>query len=407
MLGKKLRYFAPVLVLLQIADRVFAADEAQPKRMAAELVAEIDGPLLADFPLLFKLKVKNTGTAPISYWCGGPGRYPTASPFVVTATDEAGKQTILRLDNGQHRQGSGDTHWIKGTQTLPAACNPLPAGKYTLQIAAKADHTVDQRFPRTEVRPPMQSAPISVEIVEDRAALNLAHQQLLNREKNDAFSEYVTQAYSIDPIVQTWLNQLLDDDPNVGLEASGRLHYRVIRYPSGGDAILKQAAKKFCRQGTGKAEKNLLRQISLICRGVQTDDAIDAMVIIANSAADVEYTRQMAVSDLGDVPGVRAEKALIDLAADQDSPVYWKALSCLAHRHNPVALKPLIRAATDPNSTQRPFALVALTEFRDMPEVRRALDTAAQDENAKVREAAKKALEWQKFNPDKSIHWPW
>lgn len=282
---------------------------------------------------------------------------------------------------------------------------PLPPGEYTLEIGAKSDTLkIDGKI--VEVRPAMTAKPLRVRIVKDPGALTIAEIKLQSREAADPFARHVAEVYSIDPVVRTWLAKLLDDDPRVGLDACGELQ-GVIRLPSGGDEYLREAAIKFSHPGTGQAERNLLREISLISRGIGTENSVDAIVTIATQAADEDYVRKMAVSDLAGVPGAQATDALEKLAADENSPVYWEALGGLANRHNTSALKPLIRAAKDAQSKHRCFAILALTEFRDLSEVREMLNADLTDPDAKVRASAKNALEWKEFDPETQIRWGW
>ncbi len=396
MFGQKTRCLAILVVVFLISGSSPAADEAQPRHLSADLKVEIDGPLLSDFPLLFKLTITNTGNAPLYYWCGGPGGYPTATPFVMTATDKHGQIRKIRLSNGQYVQGSGANLEIRDDQNMPAACLPLPAGVYTIQIAASA--FFEDNAKKIELRPAMSSKPMTITIVDDPKSVDLANRRILDREKDEPFARHVAECYGIDPIVLSWLGQLLDDDPKVGFKAMGELQH-AIRLPPGGGAFFKKAAAKFCHPGTGTDEANLLREISLICSHLQTDDAIDAIVIIANTAVSKQYARKMAVLDLREVPGRRAERALLDLVGDKDSPVYWDALFCLAARHDVIAVKPLLQIATDPNAALQCSAIATLSHFRDLPEVRDALNKALNDASPNVRKSAKSALEDTKLDP--------
>jgi hypothetical protein len=136
--------------------------------------------------------------------------------------------------------------------------------------------------------------------------------------------------------VQTWLDQLLNDNPDVGFEATGHLQ-NVLRLPPGGDSYFKKAAIKFSSALTVSGANKLLDQICLNCRRIQTNDAIDALVVIAKSLpTDLEQTRQMAVFQLGEVPGERAEKELVELAANKNSTLSGHVMSILSRRHQPV-----------------------------------------------------------------------
>ena len=128
-------------------------------------------------------------------------------------------------------------------------------------------------------------------------------------------------------------------------------------------------------------------------RNIGDKDAVDAIAIIARSNAD-EYACSGAVSDLVEIPGKYAEKALTDMAANETSPLYWRSIRSLAQRHNPVALGPLLNAAADKDPRRRSFSILALTGFRNIPEVHEILTGALKDADPSVRESAKQALEW-------------
>jgi hypothetical protein len=393
MFGRKIRLLAILAAILLITGTFLVYSEGQRSKPSAKLKAEIEGPLVVDFPLIFKLTVTNTGEVPFYYWCGGPGSYPNAGPFVVIATDRWGQTKKLGLHNGQCVTGSGRGIAIKTTQELPAACDPLPAGEYSLRLTAKAHFRYDNGK-RIEVRPALTSDPFSVTIVDDRAALELANERLRDREQADPFARHVAEVYGIDPIVKASLEQLLDGDPKFAHGAS--LHLGgVRRLPSGGGELLKRAVSKLCHADKGTFDFNLLRNISFDCRGIQYKDAVDAMVIIAKSAPDLMDVRRMAVMDIGLNDCPEADHALLDIAADKDSPLYWDALFQLGRRHNPAALKPLLEAASDPQSDRRSFALDGLVEFRDRPEVRHAIEAALHAKDPAVRESANMTLDWK------------
>ena len=118
---------------------VRAAEPIKTVDLSADLTVEIDGPILADLPLQLKLTITNTGQAPLRYWWGGPGPYPTARPFAAEVTDAKGSTRWSPLHNGQAEQGSGEGRLIEKVQELPAACDPLGPGTYTLRVIGKPE----------------------------------------------------------------------------------------------------------------------------------------------------------------------------------------------------------------------------------------------------------------------------
>ncbi len=101
--------------------------------------------------------------------------------------------------------------------------------------------------------------------------------------------------------------------------------------------------------------------------------------------------RGQAISFLAAFPQKKAEDALLDLAADKNSPVCLAAVGGLAVRHNAAALGPLLEAAKDPAHCA--FAMQALGNFRDNPAARESLNAGLNDPNELVRSRAKEALD--------------
>jgi HEAT repeats len=249
----------------------------------------------------------------------------------------------------------------------------------------------------------MSSSSIKVTVVEDRVALDAANCRLRDREKDDPFAEHVAKVYSIDPIVQSAFDELLNDDPKISLE--GIYHLRVKRLPPGGGDRLKAVVKTLCRSDR-KTDPKILREISFNCRAIEADEAVDVMAIIANSAPNVDISRTGAVVDLAMVPGPHAEKVLLDLVANKDSPVYWEALAWLGSRHNKAVIQPLLATAADPKSEKRLVAIRVLGRFfRDRPDATSALDAALHDNDREVRKTAKEAIEWKDIDPEMLSDW--
>jgi hypothetical protein len=378
--------FAAILFLALNAIG-FCADRCSAAELSATLKVEVEGQALAGLPLRLKLTIANTGKSPFSYWCGGPGTYPSADPFTATLTDAKKQTRTLRLRNGQYVQGSGVDLLIETVQVLPAVCDPLPAGTYTLAVTGKSSSWSD-KGKLVETWPAVKAADVTITVENNPQAVKKAETALLDSAKEDPFARYVVQTYGIDPIVKTWLEQLLDDDAKVAFRAVGTLRH-VRRLPEGGGDLLKRAALKHCDPKFGAPDANLLYYISLIARNTQTDEALEAVITIANADADARFS---AISDLGYFPQKRAEEVLLALTTKKDSAVYWRAIGALACRKNPIALAPLLKAVADRDPNRRREGLGFLSCFRDTPEAQRALKSALKDADPDVRNTAELAL---------------
>jgi hypothetical protein len=397
------RRLPAIVILILSAISAYAAEPITAAELSADLTVEVDGPLLAHLPLQFKLTITNTGKAPFFYWCGGPASYPNADPFAVAVTDARGQTCWLPLHNGQFVEGSGTHRPVETTQTLPAACDPLGPGTYTLRVAGKPRVS----FPdgtMIETWPAMSARPITIKIEEDRPALAAAEKDLLARAEKESFARHVALVYSIDPVIKTWLAQLLDDNPKTAFEVVGRLQH-VRRLPAGGDALLKQAALKHCHPKSGKPDHNLLYYISLIGRNVRTEEALDAVLMIARCEA-AQYARTAAVDHLAYFPQKRAEDALVAFTMNKGTAAYWPAVVGLARRHNRIALAPLLQAATDQDLGRRASAVRALSGLRDYSVAREALNAALNDPHPGVRQSAQLALRGAVVGQDELPHCP-
>ncbi len=97
----------------------------------------------AGLPILLTIKLTNQGKTPLTYWCGGPGRYPPFRGVRASVTLEGGKPTLAPLSNGQYERGSGQIRQIIPSESMqiPGVLPPLSKGSYTIQIGnAKSVH---------------------------------------------------------------------------------------------------------------------------------------------------------------------------------------------------------------------------------------------------------------------------
>ncbi len=57
--------------------------------------SRIDGPVAADRPVMLVVTLTNTGAEPLTYWNGGPGRFPGGQEFqaILTSEPSSGKRS--------------------------------------------------------------------------------------------------------------------------------------------------------------------------------------------------------------------------------------------------------------------------------------------------------------------------
>ena len=369
-----------MVILVLIAVSTHAGEPAKIAEMSADFAVEVVGPVVADLPIQLKLTITNTGQAPPTYWCGGPGRYPTADPFFAEVTDATGRTFGPLLHNGQYWIGSGNYLSIDKVETLPAACDPLGPGSYTLRVVGRP--RIAPRDGRLVPEwPAMRARPITLKVEENRAARAAAEKEVRARAAKDPFAKYIAKVYSINPIVKGWLDQFVADDFATAFKACGEMQF-VRRLPPGGDALLKQAAVKRCRREPGGNEWQLLQYTATVGANVRTEEGLDAVLMVAKSRPD--WVGTYAVGRLSCFPQQRAEDALVAYAKGKDAAMSWCAVRGLAERHNRFAIAPLIKAAMKQSRetavwNRRWEALRWLSNFADDPEVAKVLRDAAND----------------------------
>ncbi|MBC8289023.1 MAG: hypothetical protein H8E37_01795, partial [Planctomycetes bacterium] len=365
--------------------------KAEQELKAAEVAArkvtlkvKLTGESIAGVPLLFQLDVTNHTKSPFEYWCGGPGLYPNASMFVAEITDSTGKSRKVVLHNGQNFEGSGFNRQVEKEASLPAACAPLSPGKYTVTVSCGP--TAVLAGAHFEQWPEMKSEPITIEIRDEPQSIERFDDALRDQSAKSPFAKHVARVYGIAPIVNEWLQQLLDDDPSEAFKIVGYLS-RCRRLPKGGDGIVLQAAKKHTT--SERPEKNLLRYISMIGRNIGSDTSLEAVNTIAMADVD-NYARSGAVNDLGELSQPKAEKLLVRLAEDPASPVYWSAIRALAQKKNRLALDVLLETLEAGDEKQRVHIINLLKNFADDQDaqeaVKRALDEAPKGDSQESRE---------------------
>jgi hypothetical protein len=96
-----------LFVLLFLIGTVIAS-AGQPKKRTVSLSLAVDGGQPAGWPIVVEVTVTNVGKEGISWWCGGPDKYPPARHFAVSV--RYGAETNwheVTASNGQYVEGSG------------------------------------------------------------------------------------------------------------------------------------------------------------------------------------------------------------------------------------------------------------------------------------------------------------
>ncbi len=397
-----MRYFVCASSIAILALSSFPTRAAEPTgsdrdKLSAGLTAEVDGPLLAGLPLQLKLTITNTGKAPLEYWDFPRDGYPCAGGFVAAVTDASGHTRRYRLHNSEEGGGGGSmgspdyTRKITATQVLPAACDPLAPGIYSVAVSRKRDIAYNDGE-AVLGWPAMSAKPLAIKIKDDPPAVAAAERDLMARAEKEPFARHVVQVYAIDPLVKTRLLRFLNDDPEI-TSASFAILTHIRRLPAGGEAMLRRLASKYSNLKPSSRNNDRLFDLGCIASNIGTDGAMEAVLVVARSNADA-YARTLAVGRLGEFRQKKADAELLTLIAKKDTPVYSAAVYELADRRNPAALEPLLRAFKDKDKAfDRCVVVGLLSRFRTNPAARDVLTAALQDPDPLLRTIAKIALE--------------
>ncbi len=288
---------------------------------------------------------------------------------------------------------------ISTTQSLPAACDPLAPGSYTVIVTIKR-HIEGSAEKAYVYWPAMTAKPLAIKIKDDPQAVAAAEKALMARAERNEFARHVVRVYVIDPKVKACVDQFLNDDPKIDFKSLDALT-EVRRFPAGSEARLQRLAMKHCRLKPRDENDFLLVDIAIIAGNIATDGAMEAASIIARSDADAEV-RASAISCIGWFPQQRADAELLALLGNKDRLVHIAAVCELGARRNPAALKPLLKALKDEEwpTYPRSVAVRLLRGFRDNSAARDALTAALKDPDRMVRVTAKIALEAEAQDED-------
>ncbi|HEY2584794.1 MAG TPA: hypothetical protein VGI81_03390 [Tepidisphaeraceae bacterium] len=186
---------------------------------AATLEIQGDPVQPANAPVLLELAVRNTGPAPISYWCAGPGDYPDATDFIATIsrTDRPGIPGRSPLSNGQQPDGLGRAVQIAPGRTLrfPAAVRPLlPPGEYDIAVACDRAGRMQDGVVKVVTWPAMQSArAFHLSVREDPQLLAARDASIVAKVRDhDPFARHVSSTWPRRPVREALIKDLTGDD---------------------------------------------------------------------------------------------------------------------------------------------------------------------------------------------------
>ena len=96
---------------------------------------KLTGPVAA-ISVMLVVTLTNTGAKPLTYWNGGPGRFPGGQEFQAILTSEGAAAKDVKASNGQYEMGSGRSRSLSPGESMdvPLALPPQAPGNYRLNM---------------------------------------------------------------------------------------------------------------------------------------------------------------------------------------------------------------------------------------------------------------------------------
>ena len=383
-----------VLVLSWLAVVAAGAPRDEPR---ATLTVKVQQQQVVGVPILLELTVKNTGTQSIKYWCGGPDSYPGAHRFQAIIVDERGQEQRMPLSNGQYWRGSGDDKTIApdAAVTFPAATAALPAGKYTLRsvVGEKEGYQPAPNEPMVVTWPAIDAKVMqALELREDPEAQRAFGEGLLGRvRKGEPFALHVAAEYRIAAVLDAMVKDMESDDAGVAVQAC-EVIFKMSEFPKGLGAVIKRSMLKHLKAEDSQEESDLRSMLAALAAREGSDESLDAVLALVDDGLPRPHPhRCWALQNVQNFEQPKAAETLRKLLTYPDAWVRFKAASGLSRRRDPAAVPVLVETFKDRTSDERDSALYSLSDYWDDPRAVAAIDQAAKDTDARVRQAAERA----------------
>jgi hypothetical protein len=321
---------------------------------------------------LVNVTLTNATEGQLSYWTGGPGRYPDARYFKAHITDSLGNSRQAAMSNGQYNAGSGGHIQIRpgGSTVMPAALAPQPAGEYSIQIGAGNKKMVT--------------------IKDDPQLLRERETKLIERIRNgEPFAQHVASKYASKSTTGALLDELFNDDPQVVYHAAFTLSRMSEFPPTAGDKVHSAVRKILTpEQLSKKGSDHAKIYLAILAGRIKTDSALAAVLMLTR----VDYPSTNSVEVLAAFKQSDATNELYRLLGDKREEIRFSAARVLGNRKDPRSLEVLLDVAENAKGW-RAYACQVLAHFPNDPRVVPILRKAIRADDQFVRQSAQRALE--------------
>jgi hypothetical protein len=362
------------ITMLLLTGQPFLGDRAKAKSPFPDcaLDVQVDPTYPAGVPILLTIQLTNKGKTPVTYWCGGPRRYPSLGGVEASVVRDGDKPTLTPLSNGQYIMGSGMHLQIEPGESIqiPGVLPPLSKGSYTIQVG--------------------DGKSAQLKVTDDPDLLKKRETDLLGGvRKGDPVLQHAASMCRL----SSFQKALLQDLGNGNSEVVERVSQVLIMSRQDLPADAAKYVSKAMRQMGPRS--NAYWNLGTLASRIGTDEMLDAVLDLTRSGRLAPENRGMMVRQLSLFKQEKSRKALRDLLKDGDEFIRFRAAYDLAvfKGADPEGLDVLVATAEDSKNKERVNACFALARFPAEPRAERAIRSRLEDAEMHVRQSAALALE--------------
>lgn len=328
--------------------RVLAVDKEKRGSAKGSLSIRAQAVQVAGLPVFFTVNLKNTGDAPISYWCGrGSDGYPQGELFEFQILDATKKIVKAEAFNGAYTQGSGIDKTIAPNSSVefPLTASPLPSGTYEVRLTS-AKITFERNGETVTQWPKMQTEnAIKVAVKADEKLKNITEANLFDRVRSgEFFATRVVNHYAIPAVTARLLPLLESDSVKEAFNVAHALSMSKDIPVNTGRHIDSAMRKCLSRTPSSYENTNLMVYLCEIAKRCKDDLSLEAVSKLAKDGPSVE-SRWRAVQAIALFEQPSVVSVLHVFLKSDDTAVKGAAAVGLAEKNDASAIPVLIEVA--------------------------------------------------------------
>jgi hypothetical protein len=346
----------------------------------------------AGSPVIIELVVRNTGTAPMSFWCGGPGEYPDAADYSAIITSTLGRDEQIVLANGQHLQGNGRLISVVpgGVIRVPAALGIVAPGSYRLLVSGGQQRWDGAARGRIVTWPVTQTAHgFEFQVSGDAACLAARDAQIIaDVRANRAFAKFVTSKWPTRGQRQALVSDLTGDDIVAADRAAEGLWQDNAPAKEDGPLLAKVILKHLAPHD-GECDVGLMTRLTGAAQSLDSEPVKSAMarLVLARPEGMVRRAAAAALDNQNQSIASKARFQLANAAADPAARNEQER-----RRHDAEILAAMLALAQSEDAHERKLAYPALAAYPFSPAAVNAVRIGQQDADAECQGVAARAM---------------